>query len=100
MRAQRKSKRLEIFDSLKLVKQAHGRKMLKAMGKFLDEDMLDWEIVMYTNVPQQSDGKSCDVFACVIAKHLVEDAAMPKISAAIADWRCWLARALMRGAAS
>jgi Ulp1 family protease len=99
MRAQRQRKRLEIFDSLRLVKKCHGRNMLKAISAYVHEDMSDWQVVVHQHgVPQQTDANSCGVFTCVIAKHLVEDASLPNIAEAIPEWRCWLARALVQGA--
>ena len=98
MRLQRQWKRLEIFDSLRLVNGSHGRQMLDAISKYLHENMDDWLVVVYRGVPQQTDHKSCGVFTCVIAKHLLEDATLPSISEAIPEWRRWIARALVQGA--
>jgi hypothetical protein len=98
MRLLRQRKRLEIFDSLQHVNRSHGRQMLDALSEYLHENMDAWLVVVYRGVPQQTDHKSCGVFTCVIAKHLLEDATLPSIQEAIPEWRRWIARALVQGA--
>ena len=65
----------------------------------LQEDMGDWQVVAYgktSGTPQQEDSNSCGVFTCVIAKHLVEDRALPQIPCGAKEWRKWIAAALLQ----
>lgn len=91
MRVQSKFERCEIFDSTGHTKKKHGRKLLEGYQELTGVDTSGWAVVVYESVesgmPQQEDGKSCGVFACITAAHLVSDAALPDIQADVKVWR-------------
>ena len=54
-------------------------------------DVSKWVVVLYetpaSGMAQQTDGKSCGVFLCITAAHLLSDAELPDIQADIKAWR-------------
>ena len=95
MRLTKRFSRLEVFDSTGHTTKEHGRKLLAACQELTGADMSSWTVVVYetvsSGVAQQTDGKSCGVFACVTAAHLLQDAQLPDIQGDIVAWRRYMA---------
>ena len=56
----------------------------------------EWSSVLYAHavqgMPRQRDGRSCGVFICVIAEHLLKKAKLPRrLQVNINDWRMYIA---------
>ena len=104
MRLVREKRALEIYDSTGWTKVTHGRKFLKAFEHLTDMDTSGWAVRVYecapSGMPQQRDGKSCGVFACVTAAHLKADAKLPDIQSDIKAWRLHMAARITRGIAA
>ena len=86
-----KYERCEIFDSTGHTKTEDGRKLLRGIQELTGVDVSGWAVVVYetraSGMPQQTDGKSCGVFLCITAAHLVSNATLPDIQANIVAWR-------------
>ena len=84
-------KRCEIFDSTGHLKKKHGRELLNGYELLTGVDTSDWAVVVYessaSGMAQQKDGKSCGVFACITAAHLLHDAKLPDIQSKVVLWR-------------
>ena len=83
--------RCEIYDSTGHTKEIHGRKLLLGLQELTGVDVSKWVVVLYetpaSGMAQQTDGKSCGVFLCITAAHLLSDAELPDIQADIKAWR-------------
>ena len=92
MRVTRSAERCEIYEPACCATRSMGKKLLKALAvETGDSDMAKWRVVLYqgrsSGVPQQTDARSCGAFLCVIAAHLLKDAAFPDIQVNITAWR-------------
>lgn len=91
MRVRPKFGRCEIFDSTGWAVKMHGQKLLAAWQELTGVDTTTWRVVVYekpwSGMAQQRDGKSCGVFACITAAHLVQDATLPDMQSEISAWR-------------
>jgi hypothetical protein len=91
MRVSFKHQRCEIYDSTGHTKEIHGRKLLLGLQELTEVDVSKWVVVLYetpaSGMAQQTDGKSCGVFLCITAAHLLSDAELPDIQADIKAWR-------------
>ena len=99
MRVLLKYQRCEIYDSTGHTKKEHGRNLLRGIQELTGVDTSAWSIVVYetpaSGMAQQHDGKSCGVFLCITAAHLVCDAKLPDIQADIVAWRRHIATSVV-----
>ena len=99
MRVLLKYQRCEIYDSTAHTKKEHGRNLLRGIQELTGVDTSAWSIVVYetraSGMAQQHDGKSCGVFLCITAAHLVCDAKLPDIQADIVAWRRHIATSVV-----
>ena len=76
----------------------HGRLMLTGIQELTGVDVSKWAVVVYetpaSGMAQQKDGKSCGVFLCITAAHILIDAKLPDIQADIKAWRRHIAAAV------
>ena len=83
--------RCEIFDSTGHTKKEHGIQLLAGLQELTKVDTNSWGVVVYekmaSGMAQQKDGKSCGVFLCITAAHLVRNAKLPDIQAKVVAWR-------------
>ena len=81
----------EVLDSTGHIGAAHARKLMAAFTEVTGVETAHWSVRVYehaaSGVAQQRDGKSCGIFACVAAAHLVANAKMPDIQADVKAWR-------------
>ena len=98
MRISFKYRRCEIYDSTGHTKRMHGRLMLTGIQELTGVDVSKWAVVVYetpaSGMAQQKDGKSCGVFLCITAAHILIDAKLPDIQADIKAWRRHIAAAV------
>lgn len=98
MRVSFKYRRCEIYDSTGHTKKMHGRLMLLGIQELTGVDVSKWAVVAYeapaSGMAQQKDGKSCGVFLCITAAHILSDAKLPDIQADIQAWRRHIASAV------
>ena len=91
--------KVETYESASLVDSpAVGRKVLSQVHEFMlgTAPAADWSAVLYASaeqgMPRQRDGRSCGVFICVIAEHLLKKAKLPRrLQVNINDWRMYIA---------
>ncbi|XP_022188230.2 sentrin-specific protease 1-like [Nilaparvata lugens] len=75
-----RSKRVEYYDSM----GSHNNKCLTALLKYLEEeskdkkktpyDTSDWKAVNMEDIPQQTNGSDCGMFACMFAEYKCRNA--------------------------
>ena len=98
IRVQKAVLKVETYESAMLVTDtAVGRLVLTELIEFMHgaSPAAEWSSVLYARaeqgMPRQRDGRSCGVFVCVIAEHLLIQAKLPRRMQVNMDaWRMYI----------
>ena len=83
---------LNIFEPAHFTAETHGKELLRVLSEVLMRpEMASWKVNVIRpsdGLLEQTDGKSCGVYAAVIGEHVIKGRRMPKLSpSAILEWR-------------